>query len=215
MKKDTVIFDLDGTLLDTLEDLADSVNYALGKHGLPGRTYDEVRSFVGNGVRMLIKRSVPTDTDEEKYEEVFSCFREHYLENMYNKTAPYESVKETLDTLKSKGYKIGVVSNKLDEAVKKLCEDFFEGQIHCAQGAKGESDRKPKPDNVFSCIAELGSERERCIYVGDSEVDLLTAQNAGIDCVCVTWGFRTREELIAAGAEALINRPEEIFDFLN
>lgn len=212
--KDTVIFDLDGTLLNTLEDLADSVNYALKEHNCPERTYDEVRSFVGNGVRMLIKRSVPYGTDDEKYEKIFSCFREYYLQNMYNKTAPYKDITELLSFLKNNGYKIGVVSNKLDQAVKELCEDFFAGMIHCAKGAKGESDRKPNPENVYACIESLGSEKAGCVYVGDSEVDLQTAQNAGVDCVCITWGFRTEEELIAAGATKTAHAPMDLINFL-
>lgn len=214
MIKDTVIFDLDGTLLNTLEDLADSVNHALRANGCPERTYSEVRSFVGNGVRMLIKRSVPQGTSDEKYEKIFSCFREHYLKNMYNKTGPYEGITELLSFLKDKGYKIGVVSNKLDEAVKELCDDFFKGLIHCAKGARGEDDRKPNPENVYSCINELGSTKERSVYVGDSEVDLQTAENAGIDCICVTWGFRDAGELVSAGAVNLARNEKELINFL-
>lgn len=212
--KNTVIFDLDGTLLNTLEDLADSVNFALKEYSCPLRTYDEVRSFVGNGVRMLIKRSVPEGTDEEKYEKIFSCFREHYLVNMYNKTAPYEGIPELLSLLRERGYKIGVVSNKLDAAVGELCEGFFKGFIDCAKGAKGERDRKPNPENVYACIDALESTREGCVYVGDSEVDLQTAQNAGIDCICASWGFRTEAELISAGAVNIAHTPSEVTKFL-
>lgn len=212
--KNTVIFDLDGTLLNTLEDLADSVNFALEEYGCPLRSYDEVRSFVGNGVRMLIKRSVPEGTPDEKYEKIFSCFREHYLVNMYNKTAPYEGIIPLLELLRKDGYKIGVVSNKLDEAVKELCDGFFEGFIGCAKGARGEADRKPNPENVYACMEKLGSEKADCVYVGDSEVDLQTALNAGIDCICVSWGFRTEAELISAGAVSIAHTPTEVTEFL-
>lgn len=212
--KDTVIFDLDGTLLNTLEDLADSVNFALMENGCPLRTYDEVRSFVGNGVRMLIKRSAPADVSGEKYEKIFTCFRKHYLGNMYNKTAPYEGIMPLLEHLREKGYKIGVVSNKLDKAVKELCADFFGDFIDCAKGARGDEDRKPNPENVYACMEILGSEKADCVYVGDSEVDLQTAQNAGIDCVCVSWGFRTEAELISAGAVSIAHIPAEVTEFI-
>lgn len=212
--KDTVIFDLDGTLLNTLEDLADSVNFALKEYGCPLRTYDEVRSFVGNGVRMLIKRSAPADVSEEKYERIFACFREHYLGNMYNKTAPYEGIMPLLEHLRERGYKIGVVSNKLDKAVKELCDDFFGDFIDCAKGARGEADRKPNPENVYACMEKLGSEKADCVYIGDSEVDLQTAKNAGIDCICVSWGFRTEAELISAGAVNVAHTPMDVTEFL-
>lgn len=215
MIKDTIIFDLDGTLLNTLEDLADSVNYALVSMGCPKRTYDEVRSFVGNGVRMLMRRSVPKGTNEEDYEAMFSTFREHYLKNMYNKTAPYEGICELLPYLRDKGYKIGVVSNKLDKAVKELCKDYFPNMIDCAKGARGEADRKPNPENVFACMSELGREKENCFYVGDSEVDITTAKNAETDCICVAWGFRTEEELFSAGAEKIVHTVDEFINLLN
>lgn len=212
---DTIIFDMDGTLLNTLEDLTDSVNFALGSFSMPQRSIDEVRAFIGNGVTMLVKRSVPTGTDSEKTEKVFSCFREHYLKNMRNKTAPYEGVTEMLENLKKSGYKTGVVSNKLDSAVKELCDELFPSLISSAQGARGESDRKPNPENVFRCIEETGSKKENCLYVGDSEVDIQTAQNAGIKCLCVLWGYRDKEFLSSFGADSFIEKPNEIFDFLS
>ncbi|MDD6022499.1 MAG: HAD-IIIA family hydrolase [Oscillospiraceae bacterium] len=211
---DTVIFDLDGTLLDTLTDLMDSVNFALGRFGYPERTLDEIRRFVGNGVRVLMQRSVPNGVDGDAFEKVFAVFREHYLSNMRNKTDAYGGVRELLKVLKENGYKIGVVSNKLDEAVKELCADYFGPLVDFAKGAEGESDRKPNPSNTWKCIDSLGSKRENCIYVGDSEVDIKTAANAGLPCVSVTWGFRTRDELSANGASELIDSPRELLGIL-
>lgn len=212
---DTIIFDLDGTLLNTLDDLRDSVNFALRTFNLKERSYDEIRRFVGNGVTMLVKRSVPEGTDDELREKVFSVFRRHYLDNMENKTAPYEGIIPLLEELKRKGFKTGVVSNKLDEAVKALCEKTFGSLIDFSQGAVGEDDRKPNPINVFHCTSALSSERESCVYVGDSEVDFQTAQNADMKCICVLWGFRKKEELLPFGADTFIEKPEELLSLIN
>lgn len=211
---DTIIFDLDGTLLDTLTDLMDSVNFALDKFGYPERSYDEIRRFVGNGVRVLMQKSVPDGVDGEDFEKAFAVFREHYLKNMRNKTDAYGGIRELLKTLKSGGYKIGVVSNKLDAAVKELCRDYFGSLVDFAKGADGESDRKPNPSNTWKCIDFLGSKRESCIYVGDSEVDIKTAENAGLPCVSVSWGFRTKEELEANSAKTIIDEPLELLKIL-
>lgn len=207
---DTIIFDLDGTLLNTLDDLMDSVNFALRSFNLKERSRDEIRRFLGNGVTMLIKRSVPEGTGDELREKVFSAFRRHYLKNMENKTAPYEGIMTLLEEAKKQGLKTGVVSNKLDEAVKELCEKTFGSYISFAQGAVGEDDRKPNPINVFRCVEALGSEIENCVYVGDSEVDFQTAQNAEMKCISVLWGFRTKQELLPFGADTLIEKPEEL-----
>lgn len=206
----TIIFDLDGTLLDTLTDLMDSVNFAMDKFGYPERSYDEIRRFVGNGVRVLMKKSAPAEISDEDFEKAFSVFREHYLSNMRNKTDAYDGVRELLKRLKTDGYRIGVVSNKLDSAVKELCQDYFGELVDYAKGVDGEKDRKPCPDNTWKCIEQLGAKKENCIYVGDSEVDIKTAENAGLPCVSVSWGFRTREELEQSGAKTIIDKPEEI-----
>lgn len=210
----TVIFDLDGTLLNTLDDLADSVNYALSAFGMPERELSEIRSFVGNGVAVLVKRSVPDGTDENTQKEVFALFREHYLKNLNNKTAPYPGVTELLDRLRERGIKTGVVSNKLHEAVVSLCRDAFGDRIDCPRGAAGESDRKPCPDNVYRCMEALCAEKGSTLYVGDSEVDIKTAENADLPCVSVLWGFRTKEELLASGGRLFISSPEELFDVI-
>lgn len=210
----TIIFDLDGTLLDTLTDLMDSVNFALNKFGYPERSYDEIRRFVGNGVRVLMKKSVPNGVEGEDFEKAFSVFREHYLGNMRNKTDAYEGVRDVLKVLKEKNYKIGVVSNKLDSAVKELCKDYFGEFVDFAKGADGESDRKPNPENTWKCIEAVGAKKENCIYVGDSEVDIKTAENAGLPCVSVSWGFRTREELTENNAKTIIDKPAELLPIL-
>ncbi|MGN1118230.1 MAG: HAD family hydrolase [Acutalibacteraceae bacterium] len=211
---DTIIFDLDGTLLNTLDDLMDSVNFALSAYSLKERSREEIRRFVGNGVTMLIKRSVPEGTSEEMTKRVFSVFREHYLKNMENKTAPYEGIMPLLEEAKRQGIKTGVVSNKLDEAVKGLCEKTFGGLIGFAQGAQGEDDRKPNPINVFKCVEALGSKTENCVYVGDSEVDFQTAQNAQMKCINVLWGFRKKEEMLPFGADTFINKPSELLGLI-
>lgn len=211
---DTIIFDLDGTLLNTLDDLADSVNFALAEFSMKLRSREEIRRFVGNGVKMLINRSVPEGTDDETTQKVFAVFRQHYLKNMENKTAAYDGIMPLLEKLKQSGYKTGVVSNKLDEAVKELCLKTFGTLIDSAKGAEGEDDRKPNPTNVYKCIEALGSKKENCVYVGDSEVDFQTAQNAGLRCISVLWGFRTREELLGFGANTFIEKPDELFEIL-
>lgn len=205
-----VVFDLDGTLLDTLEDLQNSVNYALGLHGFPERTYEEIRTFVGNGVRNLMKKSVPGGEDEPAFEAVFADFKSHYAVHWRELTAPYDGVVPLVEELHSRGLKLAVVSNKTDAEVKNLCSEFFGGCIDCVRGEVPGVPRKPEPDGVLLALQALGVTREDALYVGDSEVDVRTARNAGLDCVAVTWGFRTREELREAGAEIFIDTPSEL-----
>lgn len=205
-----VIFDLDGTLLNTLDDLAASVNYALDKFGFPKRTVDKIRSFVGNGVIKLMQRATPDDIDEITFEKCFGCFREHYLEHMQDNTRPYDGVTAMLERLKAQGIKTAVVSNKLHSGVVKLCEEFFGDNISCAFGVEIEEERKPSPLNVFKALTKLNVTKSEAVYVGDSEVDVQTATNAGLECIGVTWGFRDREELIQAGAKYIIDIPSEL-----
>ena len=206
----TAIFDLDGTLLDTLQDLADSANYALALHRLPARAVDEIRQFVGNGVGLLIRRAVPEGTEPEVEEQVLRDFRAHYLLNMENKTAPYPGVPELLDALGKAGVRTAVVSNKFDGAVKGLCQNYFGGRIGAAIGESQGVARKPAPDTVFRALAELGAPREGAVYVGDSDVDIQTAQNAGLPCVSVSWGFRSRDFLTGHGAAVIADSVEEL-----
>lgn len=215
MKK-TVIFDLDGTLLNTLDDLADSTNYALSRFGYPTRTIEEVRQFVGNGVAKLIERAIPEGKNNPNFEKCLAIFKENYAQNMYNKTAPYNGIIEMLSNLKSKGIKIAVVSNKFDLAVKELCKKYFEGVIDFAAGeneAQGIK-KKPAPDTVISVLNEFNFAPEDAVYVGDSDVDIMTAKNSKMPCISVTWGFRDEKFLLENGATILINAPSEIYNHL-
>ncbi len=210
----TVIFDLDGTLLNTLEDLKDSTNFALEKFGYPSRNIEEVRKFVGNGVRKLIERAIPNGKENPDCESCLKVFKEHYKKNMYNKTAPYKGILELLKELKSRGIKTAVVSNKFDLAVKELCKRYFDGLIEIAIGESENVRKKPAPDSVLKAIQELKSERKSCIYIGDSDVDVQTAKNSGLKCIGVTWGFRDRELLESEGADFIVNHPSEIVEII-
>lgn len=210
MKFKTIIFDLDGTLLDTLGDLSSSVNYALRQHGMPERSKSEVRRFLGNGIQKLIAQSVPEGTDEKKTEKVLLTFRAYYLAHSLDETASYEGINELLHALRSKGVETAIVSNKLDPAVKDLHRHFFSDTISVAIGESPSIRRKPAPDMVDECIRQLGCDRDSCLYVGDSEVDLQTARNASLPCCSVSWGFRDKKQLIEAGATTIIDCPEEL-----
>jgi len=214
MRYEAVIFDLDGTLLDTLEDLRSSVNHALRLHGFPERSYEEIRTFVGNGVRNLMLKAVPAGTEGALFEQVFSDFKSYYAEHWCELTCPYSGIEEIVQELHSRGVKLAVVSNKSDAEVKKLCAEFFGPFILSAVGERPGIARKPAPDSVLHTLEELGVSREQTLYVGDSEVDVRTAHNAGLDCASVTWGFRTRDELKEAGAELFIDRPSELLKLL-
>ena len=210
----TIIFDLDGTLLNTLDDLSSSVNYALRQHGLAERSQAEVRQFLGNGIRRLIEQSVPAGTDEQKTEDVFQTFRSHYLEHSLDQTRPYDGIEDLLHQLNDMKVATAIVSNKLDPAVKELHQHFFSDTIQVAIGETKTIRRKPAPDMVDECIRLLGCDRQTCLYVGDSEVDLQTARNAGLPCLSVSWGFRDKKQLIEAGATTIIDRPDELIDIL-
>lgn len=210
-----MIFDLDGTLLDTLGDLHAAVNYALSAFGFPERSIDEVRRFIGNGVVKLMQRATPENTDEETDGKCLEAFREYYLIHMRDMTAPYEGVNSLIEKLRAKGIKTAVVSNKLHEAVCELCEDYFPGLIDEAIGVSVESERKPSPVNVYKALLKMGVTADECIYIGDSEVDVQTSHNAGVKCIGVTWGFRDREELIEAGAEIIADSCDDILDVIS
>lgn len=196
-----IIFDLDGTLLDTLEDLTDSVNYAIGKFGFPERTIDEIRSFVGNGIAKLIERVIPEGTENPDYEAVLKTFRAFYAQHCKDKTKPYEGIIEMLDLLEGQGYRMAVVSNKFDAAVKELCGLYFGNRIETAVGESEKVRKKPAPDAVYRVLEDLSVSAKQAVYVGDSDVDLATAANVPMTCISVTWGFRSREQLLAAGAD--------------
>jgi phosphoglycolate phosphatase len=214
MKYDTIIFDLDGTLLNTLDDLSDSLNVALISHGYEPRTLEEVRSFVGNGVGKLVKLALPLHSTDEEIEQCLASFTEHYNQNMQNKTRPYNGIMELLLDLDRYNYKIAIVSNKFDSAVKELAKEYFGDFINIAIGESETVKRKPAPDSVFAAIKGLGSDINKTIFVGDSETDVQTAKNAGIPCIGVTWGFRTREVLRNEGADYLIDTPKELLTLI-
>ena len=210
----TFIFDLDGTLLNTLDDLAASVNYALRTHGMPERTLDEVRSFVGNGVRLLMERAIPEGSANPRFEETFATFRAYYMEHSLDKTRPYDGIPEMIHALKQRGCRLAVVSNKFYAATQELIRHFFPeitvaiGE-HEAEGIR----KKPAPDTVFEALRQLGVGKEKAVYVGDSDVDLQTARNSGLPCISVLWGFRNRDFLLAHGATTFISRPEKLLSY--
>lgn len=211
---DTVIFDLDGTLLNTLDDLTDSVNFALGEMGCPLHTADEVRMMVGNSVIYLIEQALPKDTDKASFDRCLSTFEAHYKTNMRNKTAPYDGVMQMLDKLSTAGYKLAVVSNKPDVFTKQLVSELFGQYISIAIGRSEDMPRKPAPDTVWYALDLLQSRIENAVYVGDSEVDVLTAKNSGMPCIGCLWGFRDRETLESAGAEYIISSTDELFGLI-
>lgn len=214
MKYEAVIFDLDGTLVDTLEDLKDSVNFALSSFGFPERSIEEVRSFVGNGVRRLMYLSVPEGTDKDTAEKCLEVFKEHYKTNSRNKTKPYDGISEMLDTLCENGIKTAVVTNKMHTAAKDIVEFYFGEKISITVGQLDGIAQKPQPDGVLKAIETLGVSKQKAVYVGDSEVDCITAKNAQIDCIGVTWGFRSREILKENGANVIVDSPAEILNIL-
>ncbi len=206
----TFVFDLDGTLLNTLHDLANSTNHALRCCSLKEREEDEIREFVGNGVRKLIERAVPSGTDEALTDKVFEIFRKHYIRHSLDSTCPYPGIVDMLASLHEAGKKMAIVSNKLQPAVTDLCERFFGDSVSVAIGERPDMARKPAPDMVLAALKALDAGAGDAVYVGDSEVDLLTARNAGLPCISVLWGFRDKEFLLRHGACTLVASPQEI-----
>ncbi|MCC8168581.1 MAG: HAD-IA family hydrolase [Clostridiales bacterium] len=210
-----IVFDLDGTLLDTLGDLTDAVNYALARHGMSVRTIDEIRKFVGNGALRLIERSVPDGQQNPAFEDVYEDFQKYYAAHCNIKTKAYPGVLALLAELKKRGVAMAVVSNKPDGAVKTLCEKYFGEYISVAMGDAPGRERKPAPDTVEAAMEAIGADPRQTIYVGDSEVDIRTAENAGLFHVLVTWGFREPEFLLANGAKRLIHSAEALLDYIS
>ena len=206
----TYIFDLDGTLLNTLGDLGASTNYALRQYGMPEHTIDDVRRFVGNGVGKLIERAIPEGLANPQYEDVLATFRKHYMLHSLDTTAPYPGIESLLHSLRSHGCNVAVVSNKFYNATVELCRHFFADTVEVAIGERENIRRKPAPDTVFEAMRQLGVSGEDTVYVGDSDVDVATARNSGIPCISVLWGFRDRDFLIEHGATTFVNTPEDI-----
>ena len=212
-KYKAVVFDLDGTLLDTLEDLTDSCNQTLASLGYPAHTIDEVRQFVGNGLGVMIEKALPGGRTNPDYDKALATMREIYAGNCLNKTGPYTGVLELMDALKERGIKMAIVSNKPDAQVKELADLYFKAIPK--EAAIGENEaagvrRKPAPDSVYTALAALGEDKSAAVYVGDSEVDMATARNSGLPCISVAWGFRSRDFLAGQGASPIVDKPEEI-----
>ena len=210
MRYQIAVFDLDGTLLDTLEDLYLATNSALESHSMPRRSRDEVRMFVGNGVEMLIRRAVPSCTDEETTLAVLADFKTTYAAICEDHTRPYDGILDMLRALREKGIRVAVVSNKFDAATKQLCQKYFGDLVEVAIGERAGVRKKPAPDTVYEALKELGVTAEGAVYIGDSDVDIQTARNCGMPCISVTWGLRDEGFLVENGASILIHEPIEL-----
>lgn len=207
---DTFIFDLDGTLLDTLQDLATSVNYALAEYGLPTHSIDDVRQFVGNGVRVLMERAIPNGVQNPLFDATFASFREHYMRHSLDTTRPYDGIPELIHELKKRGCKMAVVSNKMMAATQELVAHFFpEIEVAIGENEVAGIRKKPAPDTVFEALRQLAIARHP-VYIGDSDVDIETARHAGLSCISVLWGFRSRDFLTAHGATTFAEKPSDI-----
>ncbi|WP_288490038.1 HAD family hydrolase [uncultured Prevotella sp.] len=207
---DTYIFDLDGTLLCTLEDLAASTNYALRKNGMPEHSIDEIRMFVGNGVKKLMQRAIPNGENNPKFEQTYALFRQHYLDHNLDTTHPYEGIPELLAELKRRGKHLAIVSNKFYTATQELARHFFPDTIEVAIGERETIKKKPAPDTVIEALKQLGVTAERAVYIGDSDVDIMTAKNCNLPCISVLWGFRDKNFLIEHGGTTFVHHPKEI-----
>ena len=214
MKYELIVFDMDGTILDTLKDLKNSMNHTLRLYNMPERTLDEIRSFVGNGIRKLIERAAVSGTPETIIEAIHKDFMKHYEVHCADFTKPYDGVNDLILELKSRGYKTAVVSNKAHNAVLDLCEQYFPSLFDLALGEKPEIAKKPAPDMVNLALEKLQISREKAVYIGDSDVDVATARNSNLDMIAVDWGFRTREFLVEQGAKTIVSHPEEILQLV-
>ena len=209
-----IVWDLDGTLLNTIDDLADSVNFALSKYNLPNKTAAEVKKAVGNGVNKLIARCLEGGQNNPHFAQVLETFKEHYSKNAAVKTAPYPEICELLKELKMSGYKLAVVSNKFESAVAELCQKYFPNIFDVIIGETPQIKRKPAPDMLFAALKLLKAQPQEIYFIGDSEVDVQTARNAQIKCLSALWGFRDKATLLANGATDFLNTPQEIFNLI-
>ena len=214
MKYELIVFDMDGTILDTLEDLKNSMNHTLRLHNMPERTLDEIRSFVGNGIRKLIERAVVSGTCDTKIEIIHKDFMKHYEVHCADFTRPYDGINDLIQELRNRGYKTAVVSNKAHDAVLDLCDQYFPHLFDIAIGERPEIAKKPAPDMVNLALEQLQISKEKAVYIGDSDVDVATARNSNLDMIAVDWGFRTREFLIEQGATIIVSKPGEILELV-
>lgn len=210
---DVYIFDLDGTLLATLNDLAASTNYALRTHHMPEHSVDDVRRFVGNGVKKLMERAIPGGLSNPDFEATYADFRRHYMEHSLDTTQPYPGIMDLLDELKRRGKRVAVVSNKFYAATQELCRHFFGNRVEVAIGERENIRKKPAPDTVMEALRQLGVSKDHAVYIGDSDVDVDTARNSGLPCVSVLWGFRDKDFLIRHGATTFITKPCQLLDY--
>lgn len=210
----TIVFDMDGTVLNTLEDLTVSMNYVLDRFNMPGHSLEEYRLFFGNGVKEALRLSLPEGASADIIDEMMVVFKEHYDAHCLDRTRPYDGIVDVMRQLKEKGYRLAIVSNKIDSAVKELNDRFFADYVDTALGEKTGINRKPAPDMVYAALKEMGSTKEESIYIGDSEVDLMTARNSELPCISVLWGFRDKKNLIEQGADCFADRPEDIIRIL-
>ncbi len=214
MSIQAVIFDLDGTLLDTLDDLSDSVNHILKKYHYPQRTKEEIRSFIGNGIKKLIERTLPYHLDEKEFEVIFNDYQNYYQIHCLDKTTPYPHIFDLLKKLKDKNIKTAIISNKSDDKVQVLKKAFFPDLIDLALGTIDFTKTKPNPESTLKIIHDLHVPLSSCLFVGDSDVDIKTAHNAGIPCVSVSWGFKDKESLLKNGAQFIIDTPLELLEVI-
>ena len=210
----TVVFDMDGTVLNTLDDLTDAVNYVFSRFDLPPRSAEEYRKFFGNGIGYAMKCAAPEDTPDSLFDKMIPVFREYYDKHCLDRTRPYDGILELMKALKKKGYKMAIVSNKIDSAVKELNERFFSEYVSVAIGEKPGIKRKPAADTVLAALNELDASGDEAVYIGDSEVDLQTARNSGLRCIAVLWGFRDRDHLIKNGATTFADSPDDVISIL-
>ena len=214
MKDKLILFDFDGTLLYTIPDLADAVNFGLEKYGYPTHDYAAIQSFVGNGVRLLVERAIPGGAENPDFEAVFAAFNEFYDVHCQDKTAPYDGIMETLALLGEKGYKMAIVTNKYQSAAEELRRKFFAEFIPIIEGDRPGRERKPNPAPVQAAIAALGAEGQEAVYIGDSEVDFQTAQNSGLDFIAAGWGYRSVEFLRNLGVEKIALTPADVLELI-
>ena len=213
--KHAVIFDLDGTLLNTLGDLRAATNHALEVRGLPPHSMEEIRQFIGNGIRLLICRAMPEGTPEAEIDAALDDFKAYYAAHIHDRTVPYDGIPQLLTALKKRGIQVAVLSNKIDSASQQLIEYFFPGKTDVVFGEHVGVPRKPDPTSCRMVMQQLGVQPEQVLYVGDSGTDMQTAKNAGLYAVGVTWGFRSKEVLLKYGADLLVHRPEQILQILD
>ena len=214
MRYKAVLFDMDGTVLDTVDDLADSVNASLREFSLPEVSRSHVSRCLGNGAAYLIRNCLPESTPDGIFEQVLAFYKPWYGAHCRIKTKPYEGILPLMEALRGEGVRQAIISNKPDGAVQELAEAFFPGLMDVVVGESPAIRRKPSPDMFFAAVSRMGLEVPECVYIGDTEVDIETARSAGMDCITVTWGFRTRDQLVECGAKTLIDRPEELYRYL-